>query len=56
MADRTGAVYPDGIKPDAPVDIDWTQFATNDDPVLNAATEWVTQQSACAGVELSPAA
>ena len=56
MTDRTGTTYPSGIDPDELVSIDWTQFATEGDPVLAAATNWLTQQSGCGGIELSPAA
>jgi C-terminal processing protease CtpA/Prc len=40
-ADRTGTRYDDVILPDEEVAIDWTRFATTDDPVLAAACRWL---------------
>jgi carboxyl-terminal processing protease len=48
MTDRSGATHPDGVQPDEFVPFDWTQYGTEDDPVLNAAIEWLNQQPECA--------
>jgi carboxyl-terminal processing protease len=47
-SDRTGQVYEGRIPPDQDVDIDWTRIASDDDPVLRAATAWLRQQPQCA--------
>jgi C-terminal processing protease CtpA/Prc len=46
-ADRSGQSYADPIPPDQPVDIDWTLFGRDDDPVIKAASEWLRQQPTC---------
>jgi C-terminal processing protease CtpA/Prc len=48
-ADRTGQTYDDRIPPGELVPIDWTAFATEDDPVLRAAIAWLQAQPACQG-------
>jgi len=47
-ADRTGHVYEGGIPADQGVEIDWTRIASDDDPVLRAATAWLRNQPQCA--------
>jgi C-terminal processing protease CtpA/Prc len=39
--DRAGRVYDGPLAPDEPVETDWTRFGTADDPVLQAAVEWL---------------
>lgn len=48
FADRTGQIYDDVILPDQPMEINWIQLGIDQDPVLNAATEWLRNQPACA--------
>ncbi|GER86279.1 hypothetical protein KDW_04410 [Dictyobacter vulcani] len=40
-ADRTGQTYDSPLIPDCPVKIDWTHLGTPDDPVLQAAVQWL---------------
>lgn len=40
-ADRTGRTYDAPLLPDQPVEIDWTRVGTADDPVLQAALQWL---------------
>jgi carboxyl-terminal processing protease len=47
--DRAGNVYDGPLKPDEVIPIDWTVFATAEDPVLNAAKTWLGAQPSCAG-------
>lgn len=54
MTDRTGATHMAGVEPDEPIAIDWTAYGTDEDPVLNAATEWLDQQPACANATPAP--
>jgi carboxyl-terminal processing protease len=46
--DRTGRVYDGRIPPDDEVEVDWTVFGTDRDPVLRAAREWLDDQPECA--------
>jgi len=46
-ADRTGRVYDGRISPDEDVAIDWTRVGTDGDPVLKAATAWLSSQPQC---------
>jgi carboxyl-terminal processing protease len=48
MTDRSGATHSDGVQPEEFVPFDWAQYGTEDDPVLNAAIEWLNQQPECA--------
>jgi carboxyl-terminal processing protease len=45
--DRAGNVYDGPLKPDENVPLDWTVFATTEDPVLNAAKTWLSSQPSC---------
>lgn len=60
MMDRSGQTYLTGIVPDEVVIGDWSTFGTENDPVIQAASEWLLAQDACAGAsgtpEASPAA
>jgi C-terminal processing protease CtpA/Prc len=44
-ADRTDRTYDGPILPDAPVTIDWTRLGTDDDPVLQAAVQWLHREA-----------
>lgn len=48
-ADRAGQTYPEGIVPDVPiaVNFDAAVYGTDDDPVLQAALDWLNQQPGC---------
>jgi C-terminal processing protease CtpA/Prc len=48
MIDRTGATHLDGIVPDVSVPVDWTNYGTETDPVINAAVDWLLSQPGCA--------
>jgi carboxyl-terminal processing protease len=48
-ADRTGREYDGPIEPDEPVAIDWARIASDDDPVIRAATDWLRTQGPCLG-------
>jgi len=48
MADRHGNTAIGGIEPDEIVRTDWTIYGTADDPVIQAATEWLERQPGCA--------
>jgi C-terminal processing protease CtpA/Prc len=48
MTDRTGTTHMGGITPDELVAIDWTTYGTKHDPVVNAATAWLSEQPSCA--------
>jgi carboxyl-terminal processing protease len=39
--DRTGRTYDSALPPDQPVRIDWRRYGADDDPVLQAAVEWL---------------
>jgi hypothetical protein len=41
-------VYEGRIRADQDVEIDWTRIASDDDPVLRAATAWLRTQPQCA--------
>ena len=47
VTDREGTLYPDGVEPDETIPVDFTRHATADDPVLNAALDWLATQPAC---------
>jgi len=46
--DRDGDAYVGSMWPAEKVKTDWTQFGTDQDPVLNAATDWLQTQPGCA--------
>ena len=46
--DRAGVPYAGQQRPDEYVKTDWTQFGTDQDPVLNAARDWLETQPECA--------
>jgi carboxyl-terminal processing protease len=46
--DRAGHTYSDKIMPDQVVAADWRDYASDRDPVLRAATDWLHHQAACA--------
>jgi C-terminal processing protease CtpA/Prc len=45
--DRTGKTYSTSIAPDLLVTNDWSAFGTAQDPVIQAATQWLQSQPAC---------
>ncbi len=47
--DRAGKVYDGPIAPDEPLAIDWGLFGTSQDPVLTAASAWLSDQPSCVG-------
>lgn len=49
MVDRNGETHLEGIRPDEPVNINWSTYGTAEDPVMIAAQEWLLTQPACAG-------
>ena len=46
--DRNGEPYTGSQRADEYVKTDWTQFGTDQDPVLNAARDWLQTQPECA--------
>ena len=46
--DRNGQPYTGYLRADEYVKTDWTQFGTDQDPVLNAARDWLQTQPECA--------
>jgi hypothetical protein len=46
-ADRLGREYDGPIQPDQPVETDWTRVGSDDDPVIRAATGWLSEQGQC---------
>lgn len=46
-ADRMGHTYDSPLLPDYPVRTDWTQLGTADDPVLQAAIQWLQEEEGC---------
>ena len=46
MTDRLGATHMEGVEPDELVPMDWETYGTDDDPVLQAAIAWLSQQAA----------
>jgi len=46
--DRAGDSYVGSMWPAEKVKTDWTQFGTDQDPVLNAARDWLETQPECA--------
>ena len=45
--DRNGTVYNGSIAPDVLVKTDWSKFGTEQDPVVQAAMDWLLSQSSC---------
>lgn len=45
--DRNGTVYNGPIAPDVLVETDWSKFGTEQDPVIQAALDWLHSQSSC---------
>jgi carboxyl-terminal processing protease len=45
--DRNGNVYNGPIPPDEHVNIDWSQFGSDQDPVMIAAMDWLKTQPEC---------
>jgi C-terminal processing protease CtpA/Prc len=45
--DRDGNLYDGSLAPDVSVQTDWTQFAADQDPVVQAALTWLQSQPAC---------
>jgi len=45
--DRNGNVYKGSILPDERVEIDWSKFGADQDPVILAAVDWLNTQSEC---------
>ena len=45
--DRNGTVYDGPVVPDQSVAIDWNNIATPTDPVITAATRWLSEQPSC---------
>ena len=45
--DRTGRVYDSSLLPDHPVQIDWSILGTDDDPVIQAAMQWLSIDEGC---------
>ncbi len=43
--DRTGRTYDSALLPDQPVTIDWSRYSTDDDPVLQAAIQWLCTET-----------
>jgi carboxyl-terminal processing protease len=46
--DRNGTIYSGPLQPDVIVQTDWSRFGTQQDPVVQAAIEWLHAQSSCA--------
>ncbi|HLG65477.1 MAG TPA: S41 family peptidase [Ktedonosporobacter sp.] len=46
-ADRTGNVFNGPIPPDHYVKVDWPHFGEKDDPVLQAALQWLWDEESC---------
>lgn len=46
-ADRTGQTYDGPLFPDHHIKIDWAQLGTGDDPVLQAALQWLHAEKGC---------
>jgi C-terminal processing protease CtpA/Prc len=45
--DRNGTLYSGPIQPDVFVETDWSKFGTEQDPVVQAAMDWLHSQSSC---------
>lgn len=45
--DRNGTIYNGPIAPDEFVEMDWSKFGTEQDPVIRAAMDWLHSQAAC---------
>lgn len=45
--DRNGNAYEGPLLPDEDVKIDWSQFGSDQDPVIQAATDWLMTQPEC---------
>lgn len=44
-ADQTGRTYEGPLLPDQPITIDWTRLGTDDDPVIQAAVQWLDNEA-----------
>ena len=51
--DRSGVLRDGPIAPDQPIPVEWASLGTPADPILNAATAWLNDQSACRNVPVS---
>ena len=47
LADRSGQTYAGALGPDQLVPLDYSQFGTDQDPVLRAAQDWLKAQPGC---------
>jgi C-terminal processing protease CtpA/Prc len=47
LVDRSGQLYPDGIVPHEVIATDYTVYSTSEDPVIQAALEWLHEQPEC---------
>lgn len=47
--DRNGTIYSGPLQPDVFVQTDWSSFGTGQDPVVQAAVDWLHAQSSCTG-------
>lgn len=45
--DRNGRIYNGSIAPDVVVETDWSNFGTEQDPVITTAKNWLQSQPAC---------
>lgn len=48
MIDRNGETHLDGIMTQVAVGTDWQNFGNDQDPVINAAVDWLNEQPECA--------
>jgi len=46
-ADRTGQTYDSQLIPDQQIKVNWTQLGTTNDPVLQAALQWLHNEEGC---------
>ncbi|HET9315311.1 MAG TPA: hypothetical protein VFQ51_06950, partial [Vicinamibacteria bacterium] len=53
-SDRTGREDDGPIPPDEPVAIDWTRVGSGDDPVVHAATGWLSRQRGARRAAMRP--
>lgn len=49
-----GAIYPDGVHPDVTISPSDAERPLEDDPVVEAASEWLGQQPGCVDAEATP--
>ncbi|MGB3330939.1 MAG: S41 family peptidase [Thermomicrobiales bacterium] len=54
MVDRSGQTHLDGIAPDQVVPGSWSTFGTDQDPVIQVASDWLMRQPGCAGATGTP--